>query len=252
MKRAGALLIAACLLAAAPFALRLQRLALTGVVRACVADTIWLGSPFPCLQVDLSGGEERGHVVFRPPLFGDLVVAPTRDIVGVEDPYLQSPAASNYFDAAWRARSFLKGSDGREPDRDEIALVVNSAVVRDQDQLHIHVGCLQATIRSALAGAAKHVPTGRWERIGEEVPHMIFWATRVPAPDLSNVEPFRQAAEALAGKIADRRELTIVAVGVRLDADDQFLLLASYAHAPGAWWHVGAGDLLDRNCPPER
>jgi CDP-diacylglycerol pyrophosphatase len=90
-------------------------------------------------EVDLSGGEERGNVVLRPPLSGDTILAPTRRITGIEDPFLQSPGAPNYFDAAWRARTFLKGADGQAPDRDAIALVVNPAAVRGQDQLHIHV-----------------------------------------------------------------------------------------------------------------
>ena len=72
-----------------------------------------------------------GNVVLRPPLSNDLIVAPTREIVGIEDPFLQLAGAPNYFNAAWRARSFLKGADGRTPERDEIAVVANSAIVRN-------------------------------------------------------------------------------------------------------------------------
>ena len=86
------------------------------VVRACVADYKLTGTPFPCLEVDLSGGEERGTVVLRPPLLEDTVLAPTRLITGIEDPFLRSPEAPNYFDAAWRARTFLKDEDGQAPE----------------------------------------------------------------------------------------------------------------------------------------
>jgi len=143
MKRAWILLVVAGLSAATAFAshaIGLDRMAPWQVVRACVADFKLTGSPFPCLEVDLSGGEEGGSVVLRPSLSDDMILAPTRRIVGVEDPFLQSPGAPNYFDAGWRARSLLRGADGRPPERDAVALVVNSAVVRDQDQLHIHVG----------------------------------------------------------------------------------------------------------------
>ena len=126
----------------AAYAMELHRMALWQVVRACVADYKLTGTPFPCLEVDLFGGEERGTVVLRPPLLEDTVLAPTRRIIGIEDPFLRSPEAPNYFDAAWRARTFLKSADGQEPERDAVALFVNSAVVRGQDQLHIHVGCL--------------------------------------------------------------------------------------------------------------
>ncbi len=43
----------------------------------------------------------------------------------------------------------------------------------------------------------------------------------------------------------------IMAAGVRAEGHDEFLILASYAGAPHAWWPVGAGDLLDTSCPAE-
>ena len=171
-----------------------------GLRRRLQAD----GAPFPCLKVDLSSGEERGYVVLRPPLLDDLIVAPTREIVGIEDPFLQLAGAPNYFNAAWRARSFLRGADGRTPERDEIALVANSAVVRTQDQLHIHVGCLKSPPRRMLAAAAPNVPIGKWVRIGDVVPHAMFWGMRIRGTDLSDIEPFSLAAEAIADKVSPR------------------------------------------------
>ena len=134
------------------------------------------------------------------------------------------------------------GVDGRMPERDAIALIVNSAVVRVQDPLHIHVGCLLFSARLALAAAAPKVPIGEWAPIGAVVPHTMFWGLRIPGTDLPNVNPFRLAAEALAGR-AQRRDMTIAVAGVRVGGDDQFLVLASYARAPGAWWPVGDGNL---------
>src|SRR5579871_1941315 len=90
----------------AAYAMELRRMALWQVVRACVADYKLTGAPFPCLDVNLSGGEELGSVILRPPLSDDTILAPTRRITGIEDPFLQSPQAPNYFDAAWRARAF--------------------------------------------------------------------------------------------------------------------------------------------------
>src|SRR5277367_50669 len=195
-----------------------RRLALRQVVRACVADFNLTGATFPCFEVDLSGG---GNVVLRPPLSNDLIVAPTREIVGIEDPFLQLVGAPNYFNAAWRARSFLKGADGRTPERDEIAVVANSAVVRTQDQLHIHVGCLNSPAKRILAAAAPNVPIGKWVRIIAVVPNTVFWGMRIRGADLSDFEPFRLAAESITDKVIPLRYLTIAAAGVRVEADDQ-------------------------------
>ena len=229
----------------AAYAMELHRMALWQVVRACVADYRLTGTPFPCLEVDLAGGEERGSVVLRPPLSEDTVFAPTRRIEGVEDPFLQSADAPNYFDAAWRARTFLKTADGRAPERDAIALFVNSAVVRTQDQLHIHVGCLLPYARRTLAAAAPKIPMGEWTQIGPVVPHTMFWGYRIAGTDLANVNPFRLAADELGRKTNGPGDLTVVVVGARVQDDDQFLILASYAKAPHAWWPVGADNLLD-------
>jgi CDP-diacylglycerol pyrophosphatase len=228
----------------AAYAMDLHRRALWQVVRACVADYKLTGAPFPCLEVDLAGGEERGNVVLRPPLLNDTVLAPTRRIIGIEDPFLQWPEAPNYFDAAWRARSFLKDAGGQVPERDAIALFVNSAIVRTQDQLHIHVGCLSPYTRRMLAAAAPKVPMGEWAQIGAVVPHMTFWAYRIPGTDLASVNPFRLAAEELGAKMRSLGDLTVAVVGARVGGNDEFLILASYAKAPHAWWPVGAANVL--------
>jgi CDP-diacylglycerol pyrophosphatase len=229
----------------AAYAMELHRMALWQVVRACVADYKLTGAPFPCLEVNLAGGEERGDVVVRAPLLDDTVLSPTRRIIGLEDPFLQSPEAPNYFEAAWRARSFLRDAAGEVPERDATALFVNSAIVRTQDQLHIHVGCLLPYARRTLAAAAPKVPMGEWAQIGPVVPHTMFWAYRIPGADLANVNPFRLAAEELGPKTKRPGDLTVVVVGARVDNDDQFLILASYAKAPHAWWPVGAANILE-------
>src|SRR6202044_442171 len=207
----------------AAYAMELHRMVLWQVVRACVADYKLTGTPFPCLEVDLSGGEERGTVVLRPPLLEDTVLAPTRLITGIEDPFLRSPEAPNYFDAAWRARTFLKDEDGQAPERDAIALFVNAAIVRTQDQLHIHVGCLSPYARRMLVAAAPKVPMGEWAQIGAVVPHMMFWAYRIPGTDLASVNPFRLAAEELGAKMRSLGDLTVAVVGARVGGNDEFL-----------------------------
>jgi CDP-diacylglycerol pyrophosphatase len=235
----------------AAYAMELHRMALWQVVRACVADYKLTGAPFPCLEVNLTGGEGQGHVVLRPPLSEDTLLTPTRRIKGVEDPFLQSPEAPNYFDEAWRARRFLKDANGAEPERDEIALFVNSAVVRTQDQLHIHVGCLVPYARRTLAAVAPEMPMGQWTQIGPVVPHTMFWGYRIAGDELANVNPFRLASEELGDKTSGPGDLTVVVVGVSVESDDQFLILASYAKAPHAWWPVGDGNLLG-DCRPTK
>jgi CDP-diacylglycerol pyrophosphatase len=221
----------------AAYALGLHRLALWQVVRACVADLELTGSPFPCRQIDHAGADAPLALVLQPPVLNDMIVVPTRKVVGVEDDFLQSPESPNYFAAAWRARSQLVKRGGRKADWDDVGLVVNPAMVRSQDQMHIHVGCLLPKVQSALALMAPEV-----------VPHIAFWGTRVARSSLEGVEPFRLAAEALSGQVTERGKITVMVAGVRVAGADQFLILASYAGAPHSWWPIGADSLVDTSC----
>ena len=251
MRRSWVFGFATCVVALTAFAtwaFALDRRALWSVVNACVADYKLTGAPFPCLKVNLAGGEDRGYVILYAPVVHDTILAPARKIVGVEDPFLQSSAAPNYFADAWEAWSNLNGERGQPPDR-RFALVVNSAVTRSQDQLHIHMGCLTPSARSALDAAAPRLAVGEWSPIGLLVPHQPFWALRTGSADLSRFNPFRLAAEGFAGKVRSLGLLTLAVVSARFASADEFVILASYAGAPHAWWPVGAGDFLLARCP---
>ncbi len=188
-------LVALGLIAMATWAFAMDRGALWQVVRACVADKKLTGSPLPCLEVDLTGGANRGYVILREPVTRDMILAPTRRVTGVEDPFLYSGEARNYFEAAWRARSFLTGSDGKPVDRDRVALAVNSGVVRSQDQLHIHIGCLLPDAKRVVRTIAPRLGLGQWAQVGPIIPHSMFWAMRIKGSDLEAVRPFALAAD---------------------------------------------------------
>ncbi len=249
---AGLVVAALALTAGAAFAIVSDRDALWPVVGACVADQRLTGLPLPCLAVDLNEGQTGGHVLLRPPWANDLILSPTRRSVGVEDPFLQSPEAPNYFARAWASRGMIATSGGRPPARDRIALVVNSRIVRGQDQLHIHIGCLVQEARHALAEAAPGLPLDQWRLIGPIIPHQPVWALRVQSTDLAGVEPFRLVFDEFARVVRDPANLTIAVVGATVDGHDDFVILVSYMGLPHAWWPVGSSDLIDPHCRGER
>ncbi len=183
----------------ATFAIGLDRMALWQVVRACVADFKLTGAPFPCLEVDLSGGEERGNVVLRPRCRmtrswfrregssglkirsccrqGPRTISTPHGCSRVP----QGPGRTCAGSRRDRARRQLCRRPGPGPAPHPPRLPRPSA-------------------RRALAAAAPNVPMGEWARIGAVVPHTTFWGFRIRGTDLPKVEPFRLAAEALAGK----------------------------------------------------
>jgi CDP-diacylglycerol pyrophosphatase len=230
-------------------AVSLGRQALWQTVRACVVDFKLTGAAFPCLRVDLTGGEDQGYVLVRAPFgLSDTILAPTRKVVGVEDPWLQLPAAPNYFEAAWRTRAQFDGADGRPAQPDDFALAVNSALARSQDQLHIHLGCLVPATKQRLSRLAPQLPIGAWTRIGGLIDGAELWALRPGRADLTGVEPFRMSAKALAHQIRDRAQLTIFVTGVRALNNDELLVLASYTGVRGPQYQVETEDILDTTC----
>ncbi len=219
------------------------------VVRTCVSAYRLTGVAFPCLKVDLPGGDmDRGYAVLRPLRSDDLILSPTRQTAGVEDPFLQSPEAPNYFAAAWRARSFLKGPDGNPPLRDEVGLIVNSQKERSQDQLHTHIGCLRPDARRFFDQAAERLPLNEWTRVGPVVPGQVYFGERVKESDFERLNPFRIAAQGFAGAAEDPGRLMVMVVGARVNDEDDFLIVAFFEGAFGAMRHAGAEALLDRSC----
>ena len=219
------------------------------VVRACASAYKLLGVAFPCLKVDLPGGDlDRGYAVLRPLKSDDLILSPTRQTPGVEDPFLQSPEAPNYFAAAWRARAFLKAPDGNPPPRDDVALAVNSEGSRSQDQLHIHIGCLRPDARRFLDEAAQRMPLYDWTRVGPVFPRQVYYGVRVRDADFDRLNPFRIAAHGFAGAAENPGRLMVVTAGARVKDEDDFLILAFFEGVSGALRHDGAEALLNGSC----
>jgi hypothetical protein len=192
------------LAAFATWAFALDRQTLWSVVKACVADHKLTGPPFPCLKVDLAGGEERGYVVLYAPLEHDTILAPTRKIVGVEDPFLQSSAAPNYFAGAWEAWLNLNGEQGdrRSPVRARSQLRRRA---EPGPASHSHgLPC------GALDAAAPSLAVGEWSPIGPLFPHQSFWAFRTGTADLGRLDPFRLAAGGFADRVHNLALLTNV------------------------------------------
>lgn len=241
----GILCVAAASVLSAQIAIAgASRDALWRVVQACLINHALTGAAFPCLAVNILGGSERGYAILRPPFStSDLILAPTRRIIGVEDPSLQVSDGPNYFEDAWSARKFLEGADQRPIARDEIVLAVNSRQARTQDQLHVHIGCLTVAARRSIGGFVPKLSESDWLLLGRPFHGLEFWGRLVIAQDLVGVNPFRLAAEAWPKQSRERSQLTLAVAAITLsDGRAGFVLLASYDNPLGQF---SAEDFLD-------
>ena len=95
------------------------------------------------------------RLVLHAPFSADTVLVPTRRIVGVEDPFLQSPGRGTISTPhggrghSSRTRTVTR----RSATRSRFSLTPQSS--RLQHQLHIHIGCLLPYARHTLAAARR-------------------------------------------------------------------------------------------------
>ena len=210
----------------------------------CVPHEKASGDPKPCLAVHL----RSGYVVLKDNSGAtQVLVIPTERVTGIEDPKVLAPKAPNYFAHAWTARSWVDDFAKQKIPRDELSLAVNSVDGRTQNQLHIHVDCIRADVRAALAKQLASIG-GSWAPIDVGIPGRHYEAMSVSGDDLGANNPFDLLANGDPAAKADMSLETLVAAPVTLpDGKPGFILLAD--RADPAHGDYGSGEeLQDHDC----
>jgi CDP-diacylglycerol pyrophosphatase len=237
---------------AAPFAFfamqKHQRGVLWHVVQLCLADQIENGRPRPCAYVDISSGTRRGYAVLDDPFSrAQFLLMPTRRLAGIESPELLTDDAPNYWQDAWAARTFVFHRLRRSLSREDVGLAVNSAYDRSQDQLHIHIACLQPVVRRQIDAHADTIGS-TWKHLDFDLEGRRYWARRIEASDLHGINPFRLLSDLVTMNGSVMWRETLVVAGVTFtNHRDGFVLLADTADPPHG--DLGHGEsLLDHSC----
>ena len=202
-------------------------------------------APVPCEHIDIAGGEDRGWVDFKDQRgVAQMLTIPIRRVTGIEDPALLEPDAPNYFAGAWGARAYVEGHLHRSLPREAVAIAVNSMVRRSQDQLHLHVDCVDNDVATTLA-EYKDQLDAQWRPMSVALEGRHYWARRLDSPDLADISPFRLLADGVDGAKDRMGQWTLVAIGATFSGGQPgFILLADDAETGG-----GHGqDLEDREC----
>jgi CDP-diacylglycerol pyrophosphatase len=216
----------------------------------CVPDQRRTGEPAPCALVNLGGGEPRGYAVLKDIVGAtQFLLIPTARVAGIESPEILAADAPNYFAEAWRARSYVEQRAGRGLPRDWVSLAVNSSAARSQNQLHIHIDCVRADVRQALAARAGDIgPT--WESLSVPLAGQSYEAMAVDGDELDAVNPFRLLADGLAAGDSMGAQTLVVVGSTGPDGRPGFVLLAGRADSAVAGSGHGE-DLQDHvACPP--
>jgi CDP-diacylglycerol pyrophosphatase len=179
------------------------------VHRVCIpASKISL--PFPCTKVVQLDDGVAGYAIL-PVGPGHILTVPTQRITGIESREVFSPAQPNYWQAAWEQRARLDDDFSRKLDRSDVALALNSAYGRSQDQLHIHTGCVKRNVKAALAATRAIGPS--WSRMSTSLGGSFYWVRWAPGADLSALNPFDMLSPDLRRSRAAMARQTLIVVG---------------------------------------
>lgn len=244
-RSAAALLVFGALLSTSLAAVDLPRGVLWRVVQTCTLNQRTTGSPFPCLQVDLSGGFAVLRAPFRQT---HVVVMPTARLFGIEDPGLRRPDSPAYFVDAWAARHFVQEELKRPLAVDDFGLAVNSRYTRSQDQLHIHIDCTDRRAKRELAARVPTMPTDQWQANGFVFLGQSYWTRRIDKPTLQGTNVISLVDE-IAPLKAHPERVSIALLGVKLPGgNDGFVIMAGQSNIRGGGIQSTGEDLLDHDC----
>jgi hypothetical protein len=153
---------------------------------------------------------------------------PSARITGIEDPKLLELGATNYFAMAWEQRGRVSAKLGRVLTRDETSVAVNSIYGRSQDQLHLHIDCLDAGVHEQLKALGRQIGT-EWSRTRIRLGKHADWARRLESDELK-LDPFRLLVDTMPGARAEMGAWTLVLAGeTGADGRPGFYLLANRA-----------------------
>src|SRR3984957_14192350 len=130
------------------------------VQNQCVLNWTQHNTPAPCERVSLADAKssDSGYAVLADLGGGaHYLLIPTQTMAGIESGELLDPDAPNYFAEAWGARDLITKFVGHEVPRTAVALAVNTAHARTQNQFHIHIECLRQDVAASLHAAADKV-----------------------------------------------------------------------------------------------
>ena len=246
MKSAPVFAVLLALAALAPPPARADRLVLWNIVHGQCAPHAEAGQgPAPCERIDLARGEDQGVALLKDRVgIAQFLAIPTRRVTGIEDPFALDPAAPDYFAFAWAARDALAARLGRALRREDVSIAINSAFARSQDQLHLHLDCVDKTVAATLAGDLGAFDDA-WRPMTEPLKGRVYWARRVLSDDLSAVRPLALLAEGASDAKPHMADESLIAVGATFSGKAGFVLLADRAELTQGGH---AEDLQDHDC----
>jgi CDP-diacylglycerol pyrophosphatase len=211
----------------------------------CVPHWLATKDPSPCVSLTLTQPEPqlRGICVLPDRKGGaHLLLIPLEPVSGIESADAWEADRPNYFQYAWERRGAVAQLAGRALPRHAIGLAINSKYTRSQDQLHIHMSCINLDVHEQLQASADAIGTD-WTPL--TIRGTRYEAQRVMGTDLGAANPFSRLVQGVPGARDSMDAYTLLVTAMSFKEGPGFVLLAA-KHAPGAEL------LLDPGCAVAR
>jgi CDP-diacylglycerol pyrophosphatase len=209
----------------------------------CLRSETTVGSPAPCARVSLSG---RYAVIKDPERRTQLLLVPTDRIVGLESPSLLNPGEPNYWQEAWTARDLFQRQFSQPVPREDVGMAVNSAISRNQAQLHIHIDCVAPPTLEWVDAHLEQIGES-WSDQGHPWHGRRYRALWVPGLDLAEADPFKLLArDPEAGHAMAAQSVAVIGAR-RANGQPGFVVISYRDSANQANADSGEG-LLDHHC----
>jgi CDP-diacylglycerol pyrophosphatase len=204
--------------------------------------------PSPCAKVSVEGGQAHGFVLLKDREgVAQYLLMPSAKITGIEDPAVLEPDAANYFQDAWNERQVVGERLHRRMDRTDLSVVVNSIYGRSQDQLHLHIDCVDPKVAFDLRRfAVRH--DDAWDLLRLTLHGHIYWVRWLSEDRLASVNPFKLLAGSFPSARREMGAWTIALIGaVGRGGEPGFYLVADRVD-PAKGDRASAEELQDHAC----
>jgi CDP-diacylglycerol pyrophosphatase len=191
----------------------------------CVINWTQHNDPAPCERVFLADARasNSGYAVLADLRGGaHYLLIPTQTMAGIDSGELLDPDAPNYFAEAWRARDLITKFVGHDVPRTAVALAVNTAHARTQNQFHIHIECLRQDVVESLHAAADKV-SDIWSPVN--VAGSTYQALKISDSGLDGANPFELVANLSSDAKHHMGNYTLVVAGMQFKSGPGFILL---------------------------
>ncbi|WP_179046767.1 CDP-diacylglycerol diphosphatase [Nostoc sp. TCL26-01] len=212
-------------------------------VQTCIKNQQDKNNPSPCLYVDL----QKKYAVANGSHQVEYLLLPTNKVSGIDDPQILKQNSPNYWQYTWeKANEYIPQKESKVKYRNQIGLAINSQESRMQDQLHIHMSCIDKDVSFRLDKAEQNKQiTSQWT----QTPNISLKGHQYSVKILENDSLKYNNPFHLVAKIVTPSEMGHQSIAIAGRKKQGFYIIKDQSQG---LHKAAAEELLDENCQTQK